>query len=373
MNSLDQKNTNSIKICLIIAVTILVFAVLKWTSSVSLLLVLSIFLFFVLSPIASKLEKIKVPKPIATILSLFILLFFIIIALLFLFYTVDLLIKTLPNYASRVTEFESFIKNLLNGFMDLPEDFSILGGLQIDWFNLIMVALRSISSKAISILSDGVMVFIFVMFLLMERDTLVPRFEQLFSTSNPHLVEQLFDRINKQISKYLALKFVISLATGLCFYLSCKAVGMEFALICGVLAVVMNFIPTIGSIVVTVITAFMTLLQFFPNWSPIIFVTIGCTLTQWVLGNILDPKLQGNKLNLSPFILLFSLTLWGYIWGIVGMFLAVPMMSMIQIVLANIDKTKPLAILLSTGKSKKASNKKHKEKSNITDNVIMPF
>ena len=127
--------------------------------------------------------------------------------------------------------------------------------------------------------------------------------------------------------------------------------GLDFAFLWGVLAVVMNFIPTIGSIVITVLTIFMAVVQFLPNWTPILIVAAGTILTQNIIGNIIDPRLQGNQLNLSPFVILVALSVFGYVWGIVGMFLAVPLLSVLQIVFANMEETKPIAILMSSGNS----------------------
>ena len=159
------------------------------------------------------------------------------------------------------------------------------------------------------------------------------------------------ERISKQVSKYLLLKALISFLTGVLFYLTAQVSGMEVPLLYGVLAFVFNFIPSIGSIIVTIITIGMSVVQFAPRWSPIVFVAIMSVSTQMVLGNIIDPKLQGGQLNLSPVVILVGLSIWGYIWGVVGMFLAVPVISCIEIVCANVKALRPIALLLSGGRS----------------------
>jgi predicted PurR-regulated permease PerM len=95
----------------------------------------------------------------------------------------------------------------------------------------------------------------------------------------------------------------------------------------------------------------MALLQFFPNWANIIYVAVLMISIQMVLGNILDPRMQGVQLNLSPFVILVSLSLWGFIWGVAGMFLAVPITSVIQILCANVQSLKPVAVMIGSGKS----------------------
>ncbi len=112
----------------------------------------------------------------------------------------------------------------------------------------------------------------------------------------------------------------------------------------------MNFIPTIGSIIVTITTILLAIIQYYPDYASVLYVAVLMGSIQIVLGNILDPRVQGNQLNLSPFIILVSLAIWGYIWGIAGMFLAVPITSALQILCTNVKDLKPIAVLLSSGK-----------------------
>ena len=116
-----------------------------------------------------------------------------------------------------------------------------------------------------------------------------------------------------------------------------------------------NFIPSIGSIAVTALITLMSIIQFYPTWDTPIFIGLFITITQILIGNILDPKLQGNQLDLSPLLILISLTFWGYIWGVIGMFLAVPMLEILRIIFNNIDTLKPLATFISSGKRAKLS------------------
>ena len=95
----------------------------------------------------------------------------------------------------------------------------------------------------------------------------------------------------------------------------------------------------------------MAVIQFTPNWIMIVYVAVLTISIEMVLGNIIDPRIQGVQLNISPLMILISLSFWGYIWGIAGMFLAVPVMSIIQIICLMVPSLKPVAIILSSGKS----------------------
>jgi len=195
------------------------------------------------------------------------------------------------------------------------------------------------------------MVILFVMFMLLEKQLFIPKMYMAFSRQNGFGIASVFERISRQVSKYLVLKAVISLLTGFLFYLTSVIAGLDVPMLYGVLAFVFNFIPSIGSVIVTILTILMSVIQFAPQWSPVVFVSVMTISIQMILGNIIDPKLQGGQLNLSPVVILISLSVWGYIWGIVGMFIAVPLTSCIQILCANIQQLKPVAIILSSGKN----------------------
>jgi predicted PurR-regulated permease PerM len=224
--------------------------------------------------------------------------------------------------------------------LELDAGTSFLTYLNFDWQGIILSSLSSLSGRAINVISMASLIYIFVLFLLMERQSLIPKLKIAAPGGKGMRVAVLFERVNRQVSKYLLLKALISLATGVLFYLACLATGLDFAIMWGVLAFILNFIPSIGSIIITVMTIVMALLQFFPNWANIVYVAVLMISIQTVLGNILDPRIQGVQLNLSPFVILVSLSLWGFIWGVAGMFLAVPITSVLQIVCANVQSLK---------------------------------
>jgi len=291
-------------------------------------------------------ERVKIPRWLGIVIVMLLLLVVFLFAGWFFFFSVDLLIKRLPMYIRRFTVIDAWLADLLN----LETGTSFMSYMNFDWQGLILSSLTSVSGKALSIVSTASLIYIFVLFLLLERQSLIPKLKVAIPSRKGMRLAVLFERVNRQISKYLLLKALISLGTGVLFYLASLATGLDFAILWGVLAFVLNFIPSIGSIVITILTIIMALLQFFPNWPNILYVAILMTSIQMVLGNILDPRIQGVQLNLSPFIILVSLSLWGYIWGIAGMFLAVPMTSIIQIACANIKGLKPIAVMVGSGK-----------------------
>ncbi len=347
-----ERLLKQIKTLLSAILVVIVMAICKVTGDVSITIVLSLFLFILMLPIVNSLEKAKFPSWLATLIAVLIVVVLMLAVVMFLFYTVDVLVRKVPTYASKLNDLDVFLKGLLGKWFDIPEDVSVFSIMKIDWVGgVIMPALRSVSSSAVGIGRNVLVTLLMAVFLLLERHTLIPKISYAASKDKEGRVQAIWDRINRQVSKYIGIKTIVSVITGALFYIVGKSVGLDFAFLWGVLAVVMNFIPTIGSIVITVLTIFMAVVQFLPNWTPILIVAAGTILTQNIIGNIIDPRLQGNQLNLSPFVILVALSVFGYVWGIVGMFLAVPLLSVLQIVFANMEETKPIAILMSSGNS----------------------
>lgn len=352
-DSQTNQYSRQVRTFLAFGAVVLFLFVLKAASEVTLPIALALFIFAFINPLMERLQRMRVPNIIAIIISLalVVVVFFGFVYIMIMM--VNSLIERLPYYAQRIGSLDALIsQRLAQFFPEEGENFSILSYINVDWYGLAMNWLASFSSKLISILSDAMMIFVILLFLLLERTTFLPKIAFAFPRDKSQKFSSMLGRINRQISKYLLLKAIISLATGAMFYLVALATGLDFALIWGVLAVLLNFIPTIGSIVVTSMTIVMAIIQFVPNdWINVVYIVILNISIEMILGNIIDPRLQGVQLNMSPLMILISLSVWGYIWGIPGMFLAVPIMSIIQIVCALVPSLKPVAVLLSSGKN----------------------
>lgn len=340
-----------IRNALVFMAIVLLGFLMKQGKDVLLPIVISIFIFVMVNPILNKLDKLKVPKmlSIVIVLASVVLLFALIVYVVMLM--VNMLLSKLPYYGYRIQLFDEFVSAKVAHMFDAEAgSFSLIDMMNVDWLGIAITSLTSFSSKFLGIASDAMLIFVYLMFLLMERHSFMPKLMATFPRDKAQRFAQLAMKMNRQMSKYIFIKIAISAATGFLFYLVAILTGLDFALVWGVLAFILNFIPTIGSILVTIGTIFMALIQFMPQWGMIIYVGVMMTSIEMVLGNMIDPKLQGVQLNISPVVILISLALWGYIWGIIGMFLAVPMTSVIQIICANIPSLKPVAIFLSTGK-----------------------
>lgn len=147
-------------------------------------------------------------------------------------------------------------------------------------------------------------------------------------------LRKTFKDITEQVQKYIATKFLISLMLGIIVGLTTWGFGIEFFIIWATLSVLLNFIPNIGSVIAVLFISIMALLQF-ESFSYAFLVASTLILIQNIIGNIIEPKIFGDRLGLNPLVILLSLMLWGYLWGIVGMFLSVPLTAMFKIAISG--------------------------------------
>jgi predicted PurR-regulated permease PerM len=207
--------------------------------------------------------------------------------------------------------------------------------------------LGSALASAGSIVVSFVVVSLYAIFLLVELRGFETKLVNL--SDDPRQVariREVLQVINRRIGGYLALKTVISVLLGAVSWGIMSLFGLEFALLWAVLAGFLNFVPYIGSVLGVVFPVLMGVVQF-GELGVVVWLLLALTAAQFIIGNFLDPYVMGSSLNLSPFALLISLAVWSELWGIPGAFLAVPITSIVAIVLSEFRGTRPVAVLLS--------------------------
>ncbi len=198
-----------------------------------------------------------------------------------------------------------------------------------------------------SMLSNFFVITIYVAFLLAEETSFQKKLYILFSRSGRgHEISDLTQRIAQTIHSYLSVKTLISLLTGLLSYFILIAFGVDFPVFWAFFIFILNYIPYVGSFVATFLPAFFAIFQF-NSLMYFAWVFVSIEIVQLFVGNYVEPRVVGNKLNLSPLVILLSLSFWGMIWGVFGMILSVPVTSIVMIVLSQFESTKPFAIILS--------------------------
>ena len=233
--------------------------------------------------------------------------------------------------------------------------------LRTDWTSYV----RYISEMAITLLSKLVLALVFLMFMLLEAPYVVDKIDEAFrgpSARTGETVKSILATISSQISSYLGALTLISVATGICAWVILTICNVELATGWAVLTILLNFIPTVGSIIATVPPVVMAILQSPTSLTMPLLVLVLLTAVQVSIGNILTPKIMGHRLGLSPVIILLSLLLWGVIWGIPGAILSTPIASILQIICASTHSLKPIAILMGSGENaRKARMKSDRE------------
>jgi predicted PurR-regulated permease PerM len=226
-------------------------------------------------------------------------------------------------------------------------------------FNSLLNRVGGLAGRGIA---DFMLVVVYLIFLYMERANFPEKLKRIRS-ERPKFEKfgKIIREIEKDLVRYFGIKTAISFATAaLCFFVM-NWFGLDFVWLWAFIIFVLNFIPTIGSIVATILPSVLGLIVF-DSFIEAIFLAIIITTIQFMIGSVVEPKFQGDRLNLAPIMILLSLAIWGAIWGVVGMFLAVPIMVMVNASLAQFETTKPLAMLFSsTGEVGKEKTKK-KEK-----------
>jgi predicted PurR-regulated permease PerM len=212
--------------------------------------------------------------------------------------------------------------------------------------NLLLDLLRTLLGTFLGFLTGALTVLFYLVFLLAEHATLPRRLALAFGAPRAEHLLVVAGSINEAIARYIAVKTWISFLTGFSSFVVLAVFGVEFALLWGVLIFLFNFIPYIGSWGAILVPILLSFVQFDTPWIGVTVLVL-LVLVQVVTGALVEPRLTGRRLDLSPLGIVVALSFWGFIWGVVGMILAVPLTVIIKIILDNIDETRPVATLMS--------------------------
>lgn len=325
-------------------------AVLKITASVVLPFIVAILLAFVLDPIVRLLEKLKIPRVLAIILVIAGIGGALYLAGLILFSSGKTILSQYPRYEKRFLEIYSWIAGLFGLPYDEHRTFvENLWG-QLGFRNSIRDYTISITNGFIEFLKSLVMVLLFMVFLLLESSHLEEKIALAFEDRFSGKIRSIVDAIVAQVSRYLTIKFFVSLVTGIFVALGLAFLKVDFWLIWGIISFILNFIPTIGSLAAGAGVTLFALLQFWPHGWPVVGAFAVMLLVNFIIGNILEPQIQGDNLGLSPFVVLVSLLAWGWLWGFTGLVIAVPMTVIIKIICEQVPILEPVAVLIGSYK-----------------------
>ncbi len=198
-----------------------------------------------------------------------------------------------------------------------------------------------------NVLTNAFLILLTVIFILMEASSFPFKLRAALGSPD-HSLAQTYTVLDN-IKRYMSIKLLTSALTGILVAGGLSIMGVEFAVLWGFFAFLLNFIPNIGSIIAAIPAVLMALLQF--NVGGAVGVAILFLVVNVVVGSFLEPRWMGKQLGVSPLIVFVSLVFWGWVFGPVGMFLSVPLTISVQIALASRDDTRWIAVLLGPGVS----------------------
>ena len=349
-----MKRSNLMVGLLSVLVVFAVAAAFKVAYNVVLPLMIAWLLSYICGPVVNYLVHKKVPLGLAVFAVLVLVLFVCYFFGIFLSGRVSDVLAQSPKYVTQLnTIYRDAVSNL-----DLPEDY--LAG--FNWTEKLGPKLASLSASVAiymgNFLGKLLLVLIFLVFMLLGKPYFKYKVERAFPPDRAKTFSTMTASISKQIGQYLVVKVAISGTTGVLVWLALTLLKVEFALTWGALAFFLNFIPSIGSILASIPPILLSVVQYYPStpqagsWMLIpILTAVVLLLIQMTMGNVIEPKIMGDHLNLSPVVILLSLVFFGWMWGIVGALLSVPIAAAIKIFCENIEALKPISILMGSGKS----------------------
>ena len=203
---------------------------------------------------------------------------------------------------------------------------------------LVRLALSNVSGT----FGTGLLVLLAAVFMLLEASGLATKMRVAFNLSGE--AEARFRRVLSAINKYMLIKCLASLATALCIWIWLWILGIDFHVLWAILAFILNFIPFVGALLMTIPAVLMALVQ--TDLLTTLLVALGYLVANTAIGSILEPRIMGRGLGISTLAVFLSLLFWGWVLGTVGVFLAVPLTMALMIALDSSPQTRPIAILL---------------------------
>lgn len=323
-------------VCLMILCAIAGALSLHWLKPVIVPFVWAVFLWIILSPLIDfQIRYLRAPRPIALVFTL--LLVFAVVAILG-----GLIASSVSEFAANSKTYEATVEQLL----EKAESTGLLNRLglpqreELDLTSLIPSGtvkgvFVKLTNAMMGLLSRGLLVMLFVIFLTVGSEM----------REEPR--EGFIGEMGAGVKRYVFTKVVVSGATGLAVFVILRALGVPYAVTFGAFAFILNFIPSVGSIIATILPLPVLLLSPDISTTTLILAIVIPGTVQIAVGNAVEPRMMGKSLDLHPITILLALIFWGMIWGFEGMILAVPITAVLKIILEKLEMTASIANVMA--------------------------
>ena len=334
VDSPAQREQRIQTICLLILTVFAVGLALFWLRSVMIPFVLAVFFAVGLSPVIElQMRHLRAPRTVAVAGAFSVGLVLLSLLGLLVSTSVAQLADNADRYQERLRQFiDAVVQALPADRFGIPAE-AIADPLSQISASTVGSLLVGTTNALLGVLSQGLVVLIFLLFLLLGGDDSAPT--------------GLWGEARRRVRVYIIAKGGISAITGASVAFVLSVLGVDLAMVFGLFAFLLNFIPSVGSVIATLLP--LPVVLFSPDLSAtaaVLAIVLPAAL-QTVIGNVIDPKITGGSLDLHPVTVLLALMVWGMLWGVVGMFLATPLTAVLKIICERNEVTRPVADLLA--------------------------
>jgi len=334
---------------LITAAFVIVVAGMKAAAPILIPFLLSVFIAIISAPAMFFLTRKGLPMPVALLVVISTVIVLLTLVAILIGNSIEDFRQSLPLYQDRIQDQLQVIVGLLS-----KVGISIsLAEIQT-YFDpsLVMKLMANTLSGLGNVLTNGFLILLTVVFILTEASSFPAKLHQVLDRPDRSL--QGFDHFLETVKHYMVIKTWVSLATGMIVWLILSLIGVDYPLLWGVMAFLLNYVPNIGSIIAAVPAILLALIQL--GWGLAVGVAVLYIVINVVIGNVVEPRFMGKGLGLSTLVVFLSLIFWGWVLGPVGMLLSIPLTMTVKIAMDNNEETRWIAILLDSGNISKTEN-----------------
>ncbi|OBX06533.1 AI-2E family transporter [Gallibacterium genomosp. 3] len=339
---------NIITVLITLACLVIILAGIKAAVEIVVPFLLALFLAIICTPLINFLVKLKVPLWLAVIT----LLGLIVITLTSF---AGLVGNAVNEFSASIPEYKQLLAQRIASLAPIMERFDLYRFIPTNLVqehldpSIIMGFIRRLLAGISGVITNGFVLLLIVVFMLFEAPSMKQKLAIFFANNREERKElENIQRVLNSVISYLAIKTFVSLVTGILVWASLVILDVQYAVLWGTIAFLLNYIPNIGSVLAAIPVIIQALIL--NGYSDGLFVAIAFLAINMVMGNIVEPRMMGRTLGLSTLVVFISLIFWGWLLGSVGMLLSVPLTMAVKIALESSEKTKKYAYLLSEGK-----------------------
>jgi predicted PurR-regulated permease PerM len=332
-----------------IASVVVIGVLLHFVSNVFLSIITALFLANIFAPLVSRLRMRKVPMVISILLVLALVggLFFGIAKIIGV--TVESIILVMPKYEAKwenilLPHIAGILGNISDGMKQQAMDFNPSSLVPSN-------VMGSALTSATNLVSGFAIILLSMLFILAANGQFKKKIEIAFPKSGSLQLTKIIQNIERSVRRYLITTLILNTLAAVTMTIVLLLFGVDLAFLWGILTFLLMFIPTFGGLFAILLPVLASFLQFDSTITPIL-IAITVIVTQLMIGSVLTPRVMGSTLNISPLLIIVSIIFWGWVWGLLGMILAVPITSTIAIIFQNIPPLTPVAVLMSTDPGK---------------------